>query len=90
MKNKIEDLRNHLFETLERLNDKDEPMDLDRARAVANIASVVIESAKAETDRLKAVGDLGLTFGGDFINDVPRLVNGKAVDGVARGKGNGS
>ena len=30
-KNKIQDLRDHLFETLEALKDKDEPMDVARA-----------------------------------------------------------
>ena len=30
MKNKIDDLRNHLFATLEALQDKENPMDIDR------------------------------------------------------------
>jgi hypothetical protein len=54
--NKIEDLRNHLFETLEALKDKDEPMDLDRARAVADVAKVIVDSAKVEVDFLKVTG----------------------------------
>ena len=56
MRNKIDDLRNHLFETLEALKDKDEPMDLDRARAVADVARVIVESAKVEVDFLKVTG----------------------------------
>lgn len=55
-KNKIDDLRNHLFETLEALKDEDKPMDLDRARAVADVARVIIESAKVEVDFLKVTG----------------------------------
>jgi hypothetical protein len=54
--NKIDDLRNHLFETLEALKDKDEPMDLDRARAVAEVAQVIVNSAKVEVDFVKATG----------------------------------
>lgn len=54
--NKIDDLRNHLFETLEALKDKDEPMDLDRARAVADVARVIVDSAKVEVDFLKVTG----------------------------------
>ena len=56
MKNKIEDLRNHLFETLEALKDPDKPMDLDRAAAVADVSRVIIESAKVEVDLLKVTG----------------------------------
>ena len=55
-KNKIEDLRNHLFETLEALKDDEKPMDLDRARAVADVARVIVESAKVEVDFLKVTG----------------------------------
>jgi hypothetical protein len=56
MKNKIEDLRNHLFATLEGLLDEDNPMDIDRARAVADVASVVVESAKVEVAYIKIIG----------------------------------
>lgn len=55
-KNKIDDLRNHLFETLEALKDPDKPMDLDRARAVADVARVIVDTAKVENDFLKVTG----------------------------------
>lgn len=55
-KNKLDDLRNHLFETLEALKDEDKPMDLDRARAVADVARVIVESAKVEVNFLKVTG----------------------------------
>lgn len=60
-KNKITDLRDHLFATLEALRDDDKPMDLDRARAVADVARVVIDSAKVEVDMLKVTGGLSAT-----------------------------
>lgn len=60
-KNKIEDLRNHLFETLEELKDKDKPMDLDRARAIADVSKVIVESAKVEVDFLKVTGGIRST-----------------------------
>ena len=66
MKNKIDDLRNHLFETLEALKDEEKPMDLDRARAVADVARVIVDSAKVEVDFLKVTGALRST---DFIPD---------------------
>lgn len=62
MKNKIEDLRNHLFVTLEALLDESKPMDLDRAKAVADVAQVLVNSAKVEVDFIKATGGLGSGF----------------------------
>jgi hypothetical protein len=56
VKNKIEDLRNHLFETLEALKDQDKPMDIDRARAVADVAKVIVDSAKVEVDFARVTG----------------------------------
>lgn len=63
-KNKIDDLRNHLFETLEALKDEEKPMDLARALAVAEVAKVLVESAKVEVSFLKATGALKST---DFL-----------------------
>lgn len=73
MKNKIEDLRNHLFATLEGLLDESNPMDVDRARAVSEVAKTMIDSAKAETERMKLVYDLGVDAGTDFIPKDKRL-----------------
>jgi hypothetical protein len=63
MKNKIEDLRNHLFEQLERLQD-DETMknplvlerELKRAAAISQVSSVIVQTAKVETDYLRLTG----------------------------------
>lgn len=55
MKNKIEDLRNHLFETIEALKDAEKPMDIERAKAIADVAQVVVNSAKVEVDFLRAL-----------------------------------
>lgn len=54
-KNTIADLRDHLFETLEALKDPDAPMDIERARAVADISQAIINTAKVEIDLVKAV-----------------------------------
>lgn len=56
MKNKMTDLRNHLFETLEELKDKDAPLDLARAKTISEVAQTIINSAKVEVDLLKAIG----------------------------------
>lgn len=65
MRNKIEDLRNHLFATIEALSDKEEPMDIDRAKAISDVAQTIINSAKVEVDFLNKVGGNGT----GFIND---------------------
>jgi hypothetical protein len=62
MKNKIEDLRNHLFATIEQLLDEDRPMDVKRAQAIANVGSAIINSAKVEIDYLKITGGSGSGF----------------------------
>lgn len=64
MKNKIEDLRNHMFESIERLMDKD--LDLEeevkRSKAVADVAQTIINSAKVEVEFMKAVGQSEAAF----------------------------
>jgi len=55
-KNKISDLRDHLFETIEALKDKDTPMDLDRAKTISEVAQTIINVAKVEVDMAKASG----------------------------------
>lgn len=54
-RNKIEDLRNHLFAALEGLTDEENPMDIERARAIAEVGKVIVESAKVEVVFIKAV-----------------------------------
>ncbi|CAB3782169.1 hypothetical protein LMG27177_01182 [Paraburkholderia fynbosensis] len=58
----IRKLREHLFSTLEGLMDRDKPMEIDRAKAVAEIAQVIINSAKAETEHVKVVGGKATEF----------------------------
>jgi hypothetical protein len=60
-KNGMDDLRNHLFAALEGLADKDEPMDLERAKAIADVGKVLVESAKVEVAFLKVTGAIKST-----------------------------
>jgi hypothetical protein len=83
MKNKMTDLRNHLFETLEALKDKDQPMEIERAKAVSHVAQVLINSAKVEIQFLEAINseDTSEFFGSERLEsraDRPnlRLANG--------------
>ena len=55
----IADLRSSLFETLRGLTDKADPMDIDRARAVSEIAQTIINTAKVEPGANVVVFGLG-------------------------------
>ena len=61
-KNKMEDLRNHLFATLEALTDEENTMDIERAEAIVKVAQVLVNSAKVEVDFQKVVGGIGSDF----------------------------
>ena len=60
-RNKISDLRDHLFETIEALKDPDKPMELERARTISAVAQTIINSAKVEVELVKAVNDRAVT-----------------------------
>jgi hypothetical protein len=59
-RNKIEDLRDHLFETIEMIKEGD--MELDKAKAIAELAQVIVNSAKIEVDFMKIVHGNGSGF----------------------------
>jgi hypothetical protein len=70
----INQLRQHLLDTLADLRNRDNPMEPDRARAVAQVAAVLVDTAKVEVDYLKATG----TDRADFLEapvTVPALGN---------------
>ncbi len=46
-------VRQQLLDTLTDLRNREQPMDVDRARAVAQVASVLVDTAKVEVDYLK-------------------------------------
>lgn len=54
--NNITTVRQHLLDTLADLRSRDNPMEIDRARAVADVARVLVDSAKVEVDYLRATG----------------------------------
>jgi hypothetical protein len=61
VKNKISDLRNHLFETLEALKDDEKPMELARAKAISEVAQTIINSAKVEIEFMEVSGEMEST-----------------------------
>jgi replication initiation and membrane attachment protein DnaB len=54
MSNKISDLRDTLFETIKDL--RSGKIEIEQAKTIADIAQVVVNSAKAEVDFIRAVG----------------------------------
>lgn len=62
MKNNIEALRAHLFDTLVALKDKDNPMDIERAKAISEVSQVIINTAKVEVQFAQATGSSTTAF----------------------------
>lgn len=61
MNNKLSDLNNHLFAQIERLGDEelkgeDLKTEINRAKAVAGIATQIVQSAKITVDAMKLIG----------------------------------
>lgn len=52
----ITQLRQHLMDTLTSLRDRENPMEPDRARAVAQVAGILVDTARVEVDYIKATG----------------------------------
>ena len=53
-KNKLNDLRDHLFETLEAV--KGGSMDIDRAKIITQVAGTFIDTARVEIKFLEVIG----------------------------------
>jgi hypothetical protein len=58
----VEKLREELFATLSALRDKENPMDIERAKAVVQVADAITATAKVEVEHLKIVGGAGSGF----------------------------
>jgi hypothetical protein len=53
VKNKLSDVRDHLFTVIEGLQDEKDPMDINRANAIVNATSQIVNVAKVEVSYLK-------------------------------------
>lgn len=58
----IDELRGYLFEALRGLSDKTAPLDIERARAIADVAQTVINTAKVEVEHMRIAGGSGSGF----------------------------
>jgi len=52
----IDQVRQSLLDTLADLRNREQPMDIERAKAVAQVASVLVDTAKVENEYLKITG----------------------------------
>lgn len=67
----IEAMRKHLMDTLADLRNPEKPMEVDRARAIAQVASALIDSARVEVEFLKTIGDESATGTGFIPKSLP-------------------
>ena len=77
-----------MFATLEDLRDKEKPMEISRAKAIANVAAAIVNSAKVENEYMRLTGGQGSGFiPAPAIENkpgtpaAPRLVKGSAMRG---------
>lgn len=68
MANDINTLRDALFATLRGLQDRDNPIETERARAINETAQTIINSVKLEIEHMRVAGS---TRGTDFIPCLP-------------------
>lgn len=62
MANDIGALRACLFDALRGLNDKENPLDIERARAMSDVAQTLINSMKVELEYQRLTGGAGTGF----------------------------
>lgn len=67
MANDITELRDTLFDTLRQLKDPKNPMPIERAKTIGDIAQVVINTAKVEIQHMQLTKGRGT----GFIRDLP-------------------
>lgn len=62
-------VRTVLLATLANLCDRENPMDIERAKAVAQVAGVLVDTAKVENEYLKITG----ADRSDFLEQAPQI-----------------
>lgn len=69
-RNKINDLRDHLFEIIEMLKDEEQThMTIEKAKAISEISQTIINTAKLEVDYIKATDGVRRTnYETNFLN----------------------
>jgi hypothetical protein len=69
----IDQVRQSLLDTLTDLRNREQPMDIERAKAVAQVASVLVDTAKVENEYLKITGQDKSNFLEAPTDEAPRI-----------------
>jgi hypothetical protein len=79
MKNNLSDLRNHLFDVIERLKDPDpaHPMNCNTAQAICLAAQRLIDSARVEIEFRKITDE---SYGSSDFLELPKI-EGPKIEG---------
>lgn len=85
--NNINTLRTVLFDTLAGLQNKKDPMDIDRASAICEVSREIVSTAKLEIDYEKVTGH---SSGGSFINGGTSQIENNQTKRPANATANGS
>lgn len=80
-KHDVNALREVLFDTLNQLKDKDKSMEIERAKAISDIAQTIINSAKVEIEHQKVTGATSTT---GFIPQEPKPLNNGYVHKIGQ------
>lgn len=83
----IDQVREHLMQTLADLRNREQPMEVDRARAVAQVASVLVDTARVEVEYLKQIGEGSRFLGSDDAQDDVARITSTPTGMVHRLKG---
>lgn len=75
----IDQVRQALMATLQDLRDREKPMDIERAKAVAAVAGVLVDTAKVENEYLKITGQ----DRSNFLEQPPDDLASMRLDGPA-------
>ncbi len=93
MKNKIADLRNHMFAALERLSaedltEEDLKKEIQRSQAISEVGKVIVESAKTEILYAKLTGK-GRDQAANFLEEKEETPKAKLIRPNAEYSNNG-
>lgn len=78
----IAELRTHLFDTLKGL--KDGTIEIDKARAISQVADTIIDTAKVEVDFMRVAGGSGTGFISRHDDDKPARITETKTGSLVR------
>lgn len=81
----IADLRSMRVDTLEALKNKEEPLEIERALAIKDVAQVIVNSAKVEVDHMRIAGGLGSGFLAPPSQTRPPLIGEQVTEPTGHG-----